>query len=215
MLTKTPGKRYAYRYNFHALKRACEAQQNPLPSDTKEDKLHAIMQTAISDEVSVQSPASSGSREEFSLPSLASPAYTECGETSSQARSPPPPYPHHLHHQQSHPHTFNYSEGEGYFSPYQGQTDNSEEYLSPYQGNNDTDSSYDYSDLYEEDPSLPSSDLVEALVSQSSTSSLSFYEELSPGSWATTGLHYSASSVSASSDIEEFNLTFLDRPASQ
>ena len=69
MLTKTPGKRYAYRYNFHALKRACEAQQNPLPSDTKEDKLHAIMQTAISDEASVLSPASSDSREEFLLTS--------------------------------------------------------------------------------------------------------------------------------------------------
>ena len=208
MLTKTPGKRYAYKYNFHALKRACEAQQNPMPSDTKEDALHAIMQTAISDEVSVQSPASSDTNTEYS-------------EGSSQARSPPPPYPHHQ--------TFNNS-SQGYFSPYQGQNDNSEDYLSPYQGvndnsedylspyqgQNDNDSSYDYSDLYEEDPSLPSSDLVEALVSQSSTSSLPFYQDLSPGSWATTGLHYSASSASsASPDIEEFNLTFLDRPASQ
>ena len=194
MLTKTPGKRYAYKYNFIALKRACEAQQNPMPSDTKEDALHAIMQTAISDEVSVQSPASSDTNTEYS-------------EASSQARSPPPPYPHH--------HTFNNS-SQGYFSPYQGQNDNSEDYLSPYQGQNDNDSSYDYSDLYEEDPSLPSSDLVEALVSQSSTSSLPFYQDLSPGSWATTGLHYSASSASsASPDIEEFNLTFLDRPASQ
>ena len=202
MLTKTPGKRYAYKYNFHALKRACEAQQNPLPSDTKEDKLHAIMQTAISDEASVQSPASSDTREDFLLPSLASPATTEYSEASSQARSPPPPYPHNLN---------NYSEG--YFSPYQGQYDSSEGYLSPYQ---EDDSSYDYSDLYQEDPSLPSSDLVEALVSQSSTSSLPFYQDLSPGSWATTGLHYSASSASsASPDIEEFNLTFLDRPASQ
>ena len=74
MLTKTPGKRYAYKYNFRALKLACEAQQNPMPSDTKEDKLHAIMQTAISDSPGLaQSPASSDTREEDRLPSLASP----------------------------------------------------------------------------------------------------------------------------------------------
>ena len=206
MLTKTPGKRYAYKYNFHALRRACEAQQNPLPSDTKEDKLHAIMQTAISDEASVQSPASSDSRDDFLLPSMASPATTEYSDASSQARSPPPPYPH-LHNLNN---LNNYSGG--YFSPYQGQQDSSEGYLSPFQ--NEDDSSYDYSDLYQEDPSLPSSDLVEALVSQSSTSSLLTYDDLSPGSWATTGLHYSASSDSASPDIQEFNLTFLDRPAS-
>ena len=210
MLTKTPGKRYAYKYNFQALKRACEAQQNPLPSDTKEDKLHAIMQTAISDEASVQSPAGEETREDFLLPSLSSPATTEYSEASSEARSPPPPYPHTQ--------TFNTYSG-GYFSPYQAQLDNSEDYLSTYHsGHNDDDSidsSYDYSDLYQEDPSLPSSDLVEALVSQSSTSSLLAYDDLSPGSWATTGLHYSASSTSDSPDIQEFNLTFLDRPASQ
>jgi len=199
MLTKTAGKRYAYKYNFHALKRACEAQQNPLPSDTKEDKLHAIMQTAISDEVSVQSPASSDTREDFQLASLASPARTDCGERGGQERSPPPPYPHNYSHTYN-----NYSGGGGYFSPYQDQDLD--------QGNTDDDSSYDYSDFYQEDASLPSSDLVEALVSQSSSSSLlTYYDDLSPGSWATTGLHYSASSP----DIQEFNLTFLDRPASQ
>merc|ERR1712183_411727 len=160
------------------------------------------MQTAISDEASVQSPASSDSREDFLLPSLASPATTEYSEASSEARSPPPPYPH--------PYNLN-NYSEGYFSPYQGQLD-SEGYLSPYQAHNEDDSSYDYSDLYQEDPSLPSSDLVEALVSQSSTSSLLTYDDLSPGSWATTGLHYSASPDSPSPDIQEFNLTFLDRP---
>ena len=75
-------------------------------------------------------------------------------------------------------------------------------------------------DLVEEPSARPSRDrsspdLVEALVSQSSTSSLLAYDDLSPGSWATTGLHYSASSASDSPDIQEFNLTFLDRPASQ
>ena len=193
MLTKTQGKRYAYRYNFRALKLACEAQQNPMPSDTKEDRLHAIMQTAISDSPGMtQSPSHSDTREEYTLPShsnsfsdtreeyilssLASPATTEYSEASSQARTPPPPYPDSLD-------TFNT------LASY-----HSEEYLSP-------DSSYDYSDL-----SLPSSELVSALVCQSPP--LPHYQELSTGSWATTGHHFSASDL-------EFNLNFLERPASQ
>ena len=185
MLTKTPGKRYAYKYNFRALKLACEAQQNPMPSDTKEDKLHAIMQTAISDSPGLaQSPASSDTREEDRLPSLASPAYTEYSEASSQPRTPPPPYPHTME-------TFTT------LTSY-----DSEEFLSP-------DSSYSYSDFYQQDLSLPSPQLVSVLVSESPTDC----QEVGPGSWATTGLHYSASYCS--SDIQEFNLNFLERPASQ
>ena len=42
ILTKISGKRYAYKFDFVALKLACEAQQNPMPSDTKEGDLHAI-----------------------------------------------------------------------------------------------------------------------------------------------------------------------------
>ena len=43
MLTKIAGKRYAYKFDFSALKLSCEAQQNPMPSDTKQEELHAIM----------------------------------------------------------------------------------------------------------------------------------------------------------------------------
>ena len=195
MLTKTPGKRYAYKYNFRALKLACEAQQNPMPSDTKEDKLHAIMQTAISDSSGLaQSPAYSDTREEgreeYVLPSLASPAETEYSEVSSQARTPPPPYP-----------------GQETLEIFSNITTYSEDYLSP-------DSSYDYSEFYHPDL-VESSELVSVLVSQAETSdssTLTTLPNLSPGSWATSGIHYSAS---CSDNLQEFNLNFLERPASQ
>ncbi|CAB4059156.1 DNA-binding protein D-ETS-6,Protein FEV,Transcriptional regulator ERG homolog,Transcriptional regulator Erg,Transcriptional regulator ERG,DNA-binding protein D-ETS-3,ETS domain-containing transcription factor ets-5 [Lepeophtheirus salmonis] len=35
ILTKVPGKRYTYKFDFPALSRACQAQQSPTPSDTK------------------------------------------------------------------------------------------------------------------------------------------------------------------------------------
>ena len=35
ILTKIPGKRYAYKFDFHALTLACRAQQSPTPSDAK------------------------------------------------------------------------------------------------------------------------------------------------------------------------------------
>ena len=61
ILTKIPGKRYAYKFDFGALKMACEAQQNPMPSDTKQDDLHAIMAPFLShsaESSAAQSPAS-------------------------------------------------------------------------------------------------------------------------------------------------------------
>ena len=80
ILTKIPGKRYAYKFDFLALKSACEAQQNPMPSDTKQDDLHAIMApflarsgSASSMTEASQSPASSLRSPESSQHSLQSP----------------------------------------------------------------------------------------------------------------------------------------------
>ena len=118
ILTKIPGKRYAYKFDFLALKSACEAQQNPMPSDTKQDDLHAIMAPFLSRSGSAssmteasQSPASSLRSPEYtSLQSpgdgLSSPrdlttdlefsAELELeysGGLGCQRRTPPPPYP--------------------------------------------------------------------------------------------------------------------------
>ena len=114
ILTKIMGKRYAYKFDFSALKSACEAQQNPMPSDTRQDDLHAIMApflprsgsaSSITGSAS-QSPASSLRSPECSgLHSsgdgLASPREvtadlefsTELELECSQRRTPPPPYP--------------------------------------------------------------------------------------------------------------------------
>jgi len=48
ILTKIPGKRYAYRLDFKALDLACQAQQNSTPSDTKPDELKNIMAPFLS-----------------------------------------------------------------------------------------------------------------------------------------------------------------------
>ena len=120
ILTKIPGKRYAYKFDFLALKSACEAQQNPMPYDTKQDDLHAIMApflarsgSASSMTEASQSPASSLRSPEYSQHSLQSPGdglsspreVTADLEFSSdleleysgglryQRRTPPPPYP--------------------------------------------------------------------------------------------------------------------------
>ena len=118
ILTKIPGKRYAYKFDFLALKSACEAQQNPMPSDTKQDDLHAIMAPFLSRSGSAssmteasQSPASSLRSPEYS--SLQSPGdglssprevttdlefsaeleLEYSGGLGCQRRTPPPPYP--------------------------------------------------------------------------------------------------------------------------
>ena len=43
ILTKISGKRYAYRFDFHSLLLACQAQQSPTPSDTKLTELTGIL----------------------------------------------------------------------------------------------------------------------------------------------------------------------------
>ena len=42
ILTKIPGKRYAYKFDFHALTLACRAQQSPTPSDAKLSGIQVI-----------------------------------------------------------------------------------------------------------------------------------------------------------------------------
>ena len=98
MLTKIAGKRYAYKFDFSALKLSCEAQQNPMPSDTKQEELHAIMAPFLP-----ASPSSCPASAATSPAPLLSPppppadtetlpAFLEQGEVEV-ARSPPPPYP--------------------------------------------------------------------------------------------------------------------------
>ena len=96
MLTKIAGKRYAYKFDFSALKLSCEAQQNPMPSDTKQEELHAIMAPFLP-----ATPSSCPASAATSPVSLLSPppadtetlpAFLEQGEVEV-ARSPPPPYP--------------------------------------------------------------------------------------------------------------------------
>eukprot|EP00092_Neocalanus_flemingeri_P027434 GFUD01029754.1.p1 GENE.GFUD01029754.1~~GFUD01029754.1.p1 ORF type:complete len:501 (-),score=85.61 GFUD01029754.1:270-1772(-) len=57
ILTKISGKRYAYRFDFHALALSCHAQQNSMPSDTKEADLVTIMAPFLNSP-SAPSPAS-------------------------------------------------------------------------------------------------------------------------------------------------------------
>eukprot|EP00095_Tigriopus_kingsejongensis_P008679 maker-scaffold72_size415059-snap-gene-3.18 protein:Tk08679 transcript:maker-scaffold72_size415059-snap-gene-3.18-mRNA-1 annotation:"GH10509" len=48
ILTKIPGKRYAYKFDFYALTLACRAQQSPTPSDTKISELTGILAPFLS-----------------------------------------------------------------------------------------------------------------------------------------------------------------------
>jgi len=59
ILTKIPGKRYAYRFDFHCLQLACQAQQSPTPSDTKLTELTGILAPFLSPAPSRISPAPS------------------------------------------------------------------------------------------------------------------------------------------------------------
>ena len=53
ILAKIQGKRYAYRFNFHALSLACQAQQSPTPSDAKISDLTHILAPLLSHEQKV------------------------------------------------------------------------------------------------------------------------------------------------------------------
>ena len=48
ILAKISGKRYAYKFDFHALTLACRAQQTPTPSDTKISDLSGILAPLLS-----------------------------------------------------------------------------------------------------------------------------------------------------------------------
>ena len=96
MLTKIAGKRYAYKFDFSALKLSCEAQQNPMPSDTKQEELHAIMAPFLPASPSSCPASAATSPAPLLSPPPADtetlPAFLEQGEVEV-ARSPPPPYP--------------------------------------------------------------------------------------------------------------------------
>ena len=96
MLTKIAGKRYAYKFDFSALKLSCEAQQNPMPSDTKQEELHAIMAPFLPATPSSCPASAATSPAPLLSPPPADtetlPAFLEQSEVEV-ARSPPPPYP--------------------------------------------------------------------------------------------------------------------------
>ena len=101
LLTKMPGKRYAYRFDFPALKVACEAQQNPMPSDTKDAVLAGIMAPFLGAEAGAGSQTSSPVPSQSPASSAQSPASPRYHPPSPP---PPPPYatpPHMQDLQQS------------------------------------------------------------------------------------------------------------------
>ena len=59
ILAKIPGKRYAYKFDFHALTLACRAQQSPTPSDAKLSELSGILAPLLSTVAKVDSAAQS------------------------------------------------------------------------------------------------------------------------------------------------------------
>ena len=60
ILAKIQGKRYAYRFNFHALSLACQAQQSPTPSDAKISDLTHILAPLLSHEQKVDGGGGGG-----------------------------------------------------------------------------------------------------------------------------------------------------------
>ena len=100
MLTKIAGKRYAYKFDFSALKLSCEAQQNPMPSDTKQEELHAIMAPFLPGTPSscpasaAPSPAPLLSPPPPPADTETLPAFLEQGEVEvARSPGPTPPYP--------------------------------------------------------------------------------------------------------------------------
>ena len=230
ILTKIPGKRYAYKFDFGALKLACEAQQNPMPSDTKQDDLHAIMapflnprdgsavssaeQSPASTDRQLQSPEYSLDTDYISSPlaeSLLSPgscdmAYgeLECSTTDVNTIS----FSNHDHPPPPYP-------GTG-ASDYQGgfqdlNTYASDEFLTssyPSQSEQQQAETLDY-DLYQDDA------LVSALVpGHSQSHGLPSYQDLVTVQQVTnvaTEWSWSLAQMTSrhSTQLAEFDLTFL------
>ncbi len=71
ILTKIPGKRYAYRFDFHSLQLACQAQQTPTPSDTKISELTQILAPLLNSETGT-SDSSKSVKESSSLKRISS-----------------------------------------------------------------------------------------------------------------------------------------------
>ncbi len=72
ILTKIPGKRYAYRFDFHSLQLACQAQQTPTPSDTKISELTQILAPLLNAEPGTSDGSKSGKESSSSLKRISS-----------------------------------------------------------------------------------------------------------------------------------------------
>jgi hypothetical protein len=82
ILTKIPGRRYAYRFDFQSLLLACQAQQSPTPSDTKVAELTEILAPFLS-------PAGAAPPATVDAPPVT--IATPCSAPSPCLNTPPPP----------------------------------------------------------------------------------------------------------------------------
>ena len=96
ILTKIPGKRYAYKFDFHALTLACRAQQSPTPSDAKLDELTVILEPFLTPAPSSTSTAAASNNSGPPSPSQVS-EVSSCPTPNPPLPPPPPPPPSYRH----------------------------------------------------------------------------------------------------------------------
>ncbi len=94
ILTKIPGRRYAYRFDFQSLLLACQAQQSPTPSDTKVAELTEILapflsSAAATPPVTVATPPVTVATRPAT--GATPPVATPCSAPSPCLNTPPPP----------------------------------------------------------------------------------------------------------------------------
>ncbi len=82
ILAKIPGKRYAYKFDYHALALACQAQQSPTPSDAKLSELTSMLAPLLS--ASAVASASASLHESLTSMSPPSSAASPAGSGKSQ-----------------------------------------------------------------------------------------------------------------------------------
>jgi hypothetical protein len=87
ILTKISGKRYAYKFDFHSLALACQAQQSPTPSDTKLTELTDILAPFLSPPAP-KSPSSPASSSTTPQPSAAASPHSSASVADSPSYRP-------------------------------------------------------------------------------------------------------------------------------
>lgn len=97
ILAKIPGKRYAYKFDFHALTLACHAQQSPAPSDAQLAELTGILAPLLAPTMGHSSIPPSPSQSPASTRSTGSTAdhIRTRSATNTPTSLPPRPPSHH------------------------------------------------------------------------------------------------------------------------